>query len=153
MTDGNPTAAPILLGQIADQMDVHRLGRVADIEVDINIDVEFTREFKDSPDLAGMVGVISWRAADRLGPALQRLDQQLIGPRVIGKPVLGKGADLDIDCPFIVCNYGLYALESAQADSGVDFDLGAHPRRTVKDALNEGVLGSGAHILDGKPVL
>src|ERR1700752_913715 len=57
MADYNPAAAAVLLGQVADEMDVHCLGRVADIEVDVNVDIEFASELEDPPDLTGMVGV------------------------------------------------------------------------------------------------
>ena len=55
MTDHDPPAAPVFLGQLADEMDVRRLGRVADIEMNVDVDVVFAGELEDPPDLAGMV--------------------------------------------------------------------------------------------------
>ena len=69
MADGDPTPAPIFLGQIANEMDVHCLGRVADVEVDIDTDVKLASELEDPPDLTGVVGVVSRRAPDDSGAA------------------------------------------------------------------------------------
>jgi hypothetical protein len=150
MADRDPAAAAILLGQFADEMDVHCLGRVADIEVDIDVDVEFAGELKDPPDLTGMVGVVSRRAADNSGAAFQRFGQQLLGAGIIGQPVLRKNADFDVDGPPIIGSQRLHSLKSAQPDSGIDLDLGAHSRRAVENALGERTLRPGAQILDGK---
>src|SRR5438270_3184244 len=64
MADRHPSTAAVLLGQLAGEMNVHCLGRVADIEVDIDINVELAGELEDSADLTGMGGVVSRRAAD-----------------------------------------------------------------------------------------
>ena len=53
VADHDPPAAPVFLGQLAHQMDVHRVGRVADVEMDVDIDVELARELEDAPDLPG----------------------------------------------------------------------------------------------------
>ena len=52
MADHDPTAAAVFLGQLADEVDIHRLRRVADIEMNVEVDVVFTGEFEDAPDLA-----------------------------------------------------------------------------------------------------
>jgi len=76
--DHHPPAAAILLCQLADVVDEHSLGRVADIEVQVDVDIVFAGKFEYPADLAGGIGVVSWRAADHLGPAFERLDQELV---------------------------------------------------------------------------
>ena len=41
----------------------------------------------------------------------------------------------------------MHGVEPAHADCGIDFDLGAHPRGAVENALDEGALSSDADIL------
>ena len=150
MAHCNPAAAAVLLGQFADEVDVHCLGRVADIEVNIDVDVEFASELKDPPDLTGVVSVVSRRAPDSSSAAFQRFDQQFVGAGIIGQPVLRKDADFDVDGPPVRGNKRLHSFKSAQPDGGVDLDLRAHPRRAVEDALGKRTFCPGAHILDGK---
>ena len=132
MSNRDPAAAAILFGQLADLMDVHRLGRAADIEMQVDVDVVFTREFENSADLAIGVAVVARGAANHLGPAFQRLDQQLVGTWVIRQPVLRKDADFYIDRPTIVGNQRLHGVESAHADRGIHFDLRTHAGRPVE---------------------
>ena len=147
MADDDPPAAAILLGQLADEVNIHVLGRIADIEMNVDVDIEFASELEDPPDLAGMIGVIARRAADRLGAALQCRDQQLVGAGIIGQPVLRENADLDVDRPAVIGDQRLHGFEAAHSVAGIDLDLGAHARRPVEDALGQGALGAGAHIL------
>ena len=49
--DHDPAAAPVLLGELAHEMDVHGVGRVADIEMHVDVDVELARQLEDAPDL------------------------------------------------------------------------------------------------------
>ena len=58
-----------------------------------------------------------------------------------------KDTDLDVDCPTVVGNQRMHGVKPAHADRGIDLDLGAHLRGAVEDALDEGTLGPGAHIL------
>ena len=54
----------IFLRQLAHQVDVHAVGRRADVEMDVDVDVEFAGELEDALDLAGLVRVVARRAAD-----------------------------------------------------------------------------------------
>jgi hypothetical protein len=100
--------------------------------------------------LAGTIGVIARRAADRPGAAAQPLDEQGVGAGTIGQPILREDADLDIDRPAIIRNQRLDRVEAAHADRRIDLDLGAHPRRSVEDALFESVRGAVADVGDAK---
>jgi len=68
MTDDDPPTATVFLRQFANEVDVHRLGGVADIEVNVDIDVELSRELENAPDLTCMVGVVTRGAADARAP-------------------------------------------------------------------------------------
>jgi hypothetical protein len=153
VTDDDTPAAPVLFGQLAYQVDVHRLGRVADVEMNVDIDIEFTGECEDPPDLAVMVAVVAWGAADYVSPAFQRFEQQLLSAGIVGQPVLRENTDFDVDCPFIIGDQRMHPFEAAQSDRGVHFDLGAHPCRAIENALSEGALGPVAHILGGELLL
>ena len=148
VADRDPSAALVLVGQFAHQVDVHGIGRGADVEMNVDVDVELARELEDAPDLAGLVLVVARRAADHLGAALEPLDQQLVGARIAGQAFLRKHADLDVDRPLVVGDQRLHAFEAAHADAGIDLDLRAHAGGAVLDALLERALGARAHVLD-----
>ena len=107
MADHHAAAAPILVGQLAHQVDVHRVRRIADVEVDIEVDVELAREREDAPDLSRLVGVVARRAAEHLCAAPQAFDQQFIRAGKADQPFLREHADLDLDRPFVVCDQRL----------------------------------------------
>ena len=80
VADHHPAAAPVLPGQLAHQRNVERLAAVADIEMNVDLGVEFARQLEDPADLPGMIGIVARRAADRPGPALQPLDESASVP-------------------------------------------------------------------------
>jgi putative ABC transport system substrate-binding protein len=49
-------------------------------------------QFEDAVYLRRSIRVGAWRAADRLGAALEPVDQKLVGPRIIGQAFLRKNA-------------------------------------------------------------
>jgi hypothetical protein len=61
---------------------------------------------------------------------------------------LRKDAELDVDRPFVLVDERLYSLETAQPDTRVDFDMGAHSSRAVRNAFLERSAGPGADVLD-----
>ena len=75
----------------------------------VDVDVELARQLEDALDLAGAVGVVARRAADHLGAALQRLDQQFVGAGIVGQAFLREHADLDVDRPLVVGDQRLHA--------------------------------------------
>ena len=51
MTDDDAAAALVSLRQLANKMDVHRIGRVSDVEVDVDIELDTQpREVTEPPD-------------------------------------------------------------------------------------------------------
>ena len=99
MSDRHPAAPAILLGQVADQPDVHVMRRMARIEVDVDVDVELARQLEHAADLPGMIAVVAGCSADQAGAPLQGGDQQLVRPRIVGQAFLREDADLEVDGP------------------------------------------------------
>jgi hypothetical protein len=64
MADHDPAAELILLGQFEDAADIHMLGAVADIEMQVEIDIIFAREREDAIDLRRRVAVLARRGAE-----------------------------------------------------------------------------------------
>ena len=64
MTDRDAPAPSESFRQLADQVDIHIVGGRTDVEMDIDINVELAREFKDAMNLSRMVGIVTGRAAD-----------------------------------------------------------------------------------------
>lgn len=83
-------AAPVLLGELAHLVHVQAVRGGPDVEVDVDVGVVLgARQLEDALDLRRAVRVVARRAADHLRAALHDgLDQQLVGARVIGQPLL-----------------------------------------------------------------
>ncbi len=102
VADGNPTAPAELLGEVADEMNVHVVGRGADVEVDVDVDVEFARELKNAVDLSGMVRIVTGRAPDNRSAALESFHDVGVGLGDVGPALLREDAELEVDRPAIV---------------------------------------------------
>ena len=63
MTDRDTTAQPVFFGQVGDQVNVKIVCGCSDIEMHIDIDVEFSRERKNTAYLTVRVGVVPGRRA------------------------------------------------------------------------------------------
>src|SRR5919108_1751909 len=148
MADHDPSAALELIRELAHQVDVHGVGGRANVEMDIDIDVELASELEDAPDLTWLIAIVARSAPDHGGAAFQSFDQQLIGSGIIGEPFLRKDTDLDVDCPLVIGNQRLHAFEAAHANGGIDFDLRAHAGSAVLDAVLQGALGARVYVLD-----
>src|ERR1700730_14062197 len=129
-------------------MDVHRFRAVPGVEMHVDVDAELPRQHEDAADLPGVIAVVVRRCADGLGAALQSFDHQLVGAGIVGQPLLRKDAEFDVDRPFVLVDARLYSLEAAQSDPRIDFDMGAHSGRAVRNAFLERSAGPGADVLD-----
>src|SRR5206468_10158497 len=153
MADHDPSATLELLRKLAHQMDVHGIGGRANVEMDVDVDVELASELENAPDLTCLIGIVARSAPDHGGAAFQAFYQQLIGSGIIGEPFLRKDADLDVDGPLVIGNQRLHPLEAAHANRGIDFDLRAHAGSTVLDAVLQGALSARVHVLDRHALL
>ena len=147
MANRDAAAALVFLGQLADQIDVQVVRRVADVEMHVDVDVELAGDLEDTPDLAVLVLVVARRATDQLGAALEALDHQFLGAGIAGEAFLREHADLDVDRPFVVVDQRLNAVEAAHADAGIDLKLRAHAGYAVLDAFFECFLCALVYIL------
>ena len=68
------------------------LRRVAGIQMHVDIHVELARQREDAVDLAGVIGIVVRRGTHHLGAAPQRLDDKLLGPGIVGQPLLRENA-------------------------------------------------------------
>ena len=116
-------------------MNVHAVNGRADIQVDIHIHVVVPRQFKNAPDLASMVRIITRRAANDCGAVLQGRDNVCVGLRRVGPALLGKDTNFDIDGPTVVHRQLFQCLEPAQAHVGVQLYMGPHMAGSVDKAL------------------
>ena len=146
--DRHASAQPVLLGQLAHQMDVHLVRRIAGIEMHVDVHIELARQIEHPMDLPGMIRIVVRRRADHLRAALQSLHQQRVGARIVGQPLLREHAHLDVDRPGVVAPQRLDRLEAAHLHAAVQFQMRAHPRRAVLDALLQRAAGAFVHVLD-----
>ena len=63
MPDRHPPAPAGLLGLVADVLDLHPVRRVTEVEMHVDVDVEFARHLEDAIDLATRIGVRVGRGA------------------------------------------------------------------------------------------
>jgi len=70
------TAAPaVFLGLATDVFGLHALGRVAHVQMHVDVHVPFARDREDAVDLPARVGVDVGHRADHSGTAAQAFDQ------------------------------------------------------------------------------
>src|SRR5260370_19919994 len=123
MTGEDSYATRELLRKLPHQVDVHGIGGRANVEMDVDVDVELASELENAPDLTCLIGIVARSAPDHGGAAFQAFYQQLIGSGIIGEPFLRKDADLDVDCPLVIGNQRLHSFEAAHANGGSCFRL------------------------------
>ena len=131
----------------ADMIEVHAVGGRAEIEMHVDVDVVFARQLEDAVDLARRIGVDIGRAADHAAAAIERFDHQLVGAGIVEQPFLRKDADLKVDRPGIFLDQRQHALEAAQADAGIDFQMRAHMGRALQDRLLQRARRAGVDVL------
>ena len=151
--DRDAPPVPVVLGELADEIDVHLVGAGTDVEVNVDIAVVLARELEDAPDLPGVVRVVPGRPADHRGATLQRRHHVPVGLRRVGPSLLREDAQLQVDGPRVIDRELLQGLEAAQADVGVDLHVGAHVGDAVENALLQGLGGPRVHILHREPGL
>ena len=96
------------------------------------------RKLENAPDLSRSVLVVAYAAADGGCAALETMDEIFVGARHAGPAFLQEDARLDVDRPRIVLAQLLDRVKADEADVGVDFDLGAHVRDAMQQALLDG---------------
>ena len=120
----------------------------------MHVDVDAMRvgEFEDAADLGGGVGVEGGGGADETGATAQRFEEEGFGAGAVGEAFLGEDADFDVDGPGIVAREVLHGIQAAQADQGIDLDMGAHAGGAVFDAAFKGLTGAGEDVFGSETV-
>ena len=137
VTDGDTPAVLEFLGAFADMVEVHAVGGRPEIEVHVDVEVVFARQFKDPVDLARRAAVDVRRAADGVAAAIERLDHKLVGAGIVEQTFLREHADLKVDSPGIFLDERHHAFKAAQADAGIDLDMRAHVGGALEDRFFE----------------
>ena len=73
-------------------LEVHAVGGRAEIEMQVDVDVVFARQFENAVDLAGQIAIDIGRAANGAAAAIERLDHQFVGAGIVEQPFLRKNA-------------------------------------------------------------
>jgi len=123
VADRDPAAAAVFLGEAGDLLEMHPGGIEVEVEMEIDVDIEPVGDREDVRDLAVGIAVEIRSAADQVGTAGARRDQQLFGAGIVEKPFLGKDADLQIDRPGVIRLEAADGVESLEADARVDLDM------------------------------
>ena len=150
MADTDPAAALEFLCAPAEVIEIHALGRRAEIQVHVDVDVVVARQLEDAVDPAGRIAVGIGRAADHAAAAVERRDHELVGAGIVEESLLRKHADLEIDRPGILLHQRQHAFEPAQPDAGIDFKMRAHVGRALQDGFLERAHGAGMNVLRGE---
>ena len=119
----------------------------------IDFGIEVARDRKDPVDLTARVAVEIRHRADRPRAAAQALDQELFGAGIVGEPFLREHTQLDVHRPGMVAREPLDRFEPDHADAGIEFDVGAHAHRALRDATLQRALAAVVNVLDRKIAL
>ena len=146
MADSDAPAVTKTFGQFADIAEIECRRINAEIEMQIEIEVIDARELEHPIDLPTGIRVGVGCRADHTATLRQGSDHEFVGARFVEQAFLRKDADLNVDGPAVFLDQRTDALESTQADPGVDFELGPYVRSAVEDAAFQGTLAAGIDV-------
>ena len=92
MTDRHPTAPAVQICEPANLNEIEMGWIKAEIEMEIDIDIEAACQIENPPDLTVGILVHVRRATDDVGPLLKRLDHHLLATGIIEQAFLRKNA-------------------------------------------------------------
>ena len=153
MADSYPASKAVFIRQLAHQVNVHLLRRIAGVQMHVDVHIELTRQLEDPMDLPGMVGIIIRCGADDTCAAPQTFDQQSVSAWIVGQPLLREDADLDVDRPGIVVAQSLNRFEAAHLHAAIELQMRAHSRGAMLDALLQRAAGALINVLDSECLL
>ena len=119
----------------------------------VDLGVEIARDRKDAIDLRTRIGVEIRRGADGPRAAAQAFDQEFLGAGIVSEAFLRKHAELHVHRPGVVARQPADCLEAGHADAGIEFDMGAHAHRAVRNAALKRVLCSRVNVFGGEVAL
>ena len=115
--------------------------------MDVDVAVVLERQLEDTPDLPGVVRVVSGCPTDHRGAPFKRRHHVPVGFGNVGPAFLGEDAQLQVHSPRVIGREPLQGLESPQAHVGVDLHVGAHVGDAVENALLQGLGGPRVDVL------
>ena len=137
MSDRDTSTPSVRNGLPAHLMQMHP-GRVEiEVEMKVDIDVEFAGKLENAGDLIVRPGVGVGTTADQSGATPAGFHQKRVRARIVQQPFLRKHADFKINRPGIMIFQLFDRLEAAQSDPRIDLHMRAHPRRPLQDRLFE----------------
>ena len=92
----NAAAALVFVGKLPHEMDIHRIGRVADVEMHIDVGVELARQLKNAADLTWPIFIVARGATYDFDATLESFDQKRVSTGITDQSFLRKYADLDV---------------------------------------------------------
>src|SRR5580693_8734966 len=149
MADSDSATETVPLREFDHIVDVQMLGGRTDIEMHIDIDIEFSSKLKNTQDLRSRVGIVPWSGADYICASPQTLDDQLFRSWQIRQPVLRKHANLNVGRPSIVRGQFLDGVEAAHPDDRIDFDVRSDMRGSPHQALLQRPLRPAINVFRG----
>jgi hypothetical protein len=121
MADRDASAIFVFVGAAADMVEGHVVRSRPKIKMHIDVDIELPRHLEDAIDLPMRIGICVGRSANHGAAALEPTDHKFVRAWVVEEALLGKNANLKIDCPGIVPNERQNPFKTAQAHTGIDF--------------------------------
>jgi len=126
VADRNTAAVFVLIRATADVINIHTVGRRAEIEMHA-------------------VGI--GRGSDHPASLFEAFDHEFVGPWIVEQPLLWKDANFKVDRPGVVLDEWAHPLEAAQPDDRVDLQMGAHVRGALEDRLLQRTRGTRIDVL------
>ena len=150
MPDGHPAAHAILLGEVADEVDVHVVRGGADVQVQIHVCAVLPGQFEDAGDVPGVVRIVIGRPPNDGRTALEPFLHIGFGLGHVGHSLLRENAQFQVDRPAHVLAQLQEGLKAAHSDIGVHLHVGAHVGGPVEHAGLQGGAGAGVNVLHRK---
>src|SRR3984957_1717397 len=135
MADRDAATETVPLREFDHVVDVQVLGSRTDIEMHIDIDIEFASKLKHAQELASRVGVVPWSGADDICASPQTLDDQLFRTWQICQPVLRKHTNLYVSRPTVGSPEPFDRIEAPHTDHRIDFNMRSDVRGSPHQAL------------------
>src|SRR5215203_2135789 len=121
MAYSHPTTIIVAFCELAHVKQVQILGAYPEIEMHVDVDVEFPCDLENTVDLAGRVAVGIRGRANDAGSAFQGFHHQFVGSRVVQETFLREHADLDVNSPFVLVNKRKHTFQTAMSDTRIYF--------------------------------
>jgi hypothetical protein len=146
MTDCDTASEAVFFGQVGDQVDVKILSGRSDIEVHVDIDVEFSCKRENAADLAMRVAVVSGSRSEYFRSTSQPLDQELVRSGNVGKANLREDAQINVYRPAVIAGKLLDRIEAAHSNDGIDLHVCTDTGRAMQQALAKRAFGASIDI-------